>query len=96
MESGGWLQATGGAGGVGADPAAARLWCLDATAALPATARVSTPDGTVYVAVHAGNDTVLARGVARSVGGLLAGGQVDTRRRTRRTGAGWRRSFISS
>lgn len=74
---------------VRADAVATRLWCLDATAALPATARVSTPDGTVDVAVHAGNDAVLARGVARSVGGLLAGGQVDTRRRTRRTGAGW-------
>ncbi|HSF98430.1 MAG TPA: SAM-dependent methyltransferase, partial [Ornithinibacter sp.] len=74
---------------VRSDAVEARLWCLDATAALPATTRVTTPDGDVDVAVHASDDASLAKGVARAVGGLLADGHLDLRRRSRRGGPGW-------
>jgi uroporphyrin-III C-methyltransferase/precorrin-2 dehydrogenase/sirohydrochlorin ferrochelatase len=89
---GAWL-ALAGSGDLAVDEAvqgdavAARLWCLDATAWLPATTRVTTPDGAVDVAVHAGDDA-LAQEVTRAVGGLLADGRLDLRR-TARSGAGW-------
>ncbi|GAA4405755.1 uroporphyrinogen-III C-methyltransferase [Fodinibacter luteus] len=72
-----------------------------ATAWLPATARVTTPDGTVTVAVHADDtfraertagavdDAPLAEGITRAVTDLVAGGHLDLRRRTPRTGPGW-------
>ena len=59
-----------------------------ATAWLPTTTRVTTPDGDVDLAVHAGEDTVLAQGVTRAITGLLAEGQLDLRR-TSRPGPGW-------
>lgn len=80
---------------VRAEAVAGRVWCLDATlitrgtAHLPATAQVTTPDGTVTVATHSPGDTALAAGVTRAVDGLLAGGTLDLRRRERRRGAGW-------
>jgi uroporphyrin-III C-methyltransferase / precorrin-2 dehydrogenase / sirohydrochlorin ferrochelatase len=78
-----------------ADCAAARIWCLDAsvaeggTAALPATTRVSTPDGTVTLATHSPGDRRLAADVTRAAAGLLAGGELDLRRRSVRPGHGW-------
>ena len=60
-----------------------------ATAWLPATTRVTTPDGEVDVAVHSGDDAPLAQGVTRAITGLLAGGHLDLRRRSPRTGPGW-------
>lgn len=74
---------------VSTDAVAARLWCLDATAWLPATTRVTTPDGPVDVAVHAGDDACLAKDTTRAITGLLADGHLDLRRRTPRTGPGW-------
>lgn len=80
---------------VRADALAARVWCLDAVlpsggdATLPATARVATPDGTVTVAAHSPGDAALAADVTRAVGGLLADGALDLRRRSPRGGAGW-------
>ena len=59
-----------------------RRWPRAGTAALPATARVTTPDGTVTLAAHAPGDPALAADVARAVDGLLAGGALDLRRRT--------------
>jgi uroporphyrin-III C-methyltransferase/precorrin-2 dehydrogenase/sirohydrochlorin ferrochelatase len=72
-----------------------RVWCVDATdagatrAAVPARRTVTTPDGTVTVAVHADGDPRLARAAARGVGEVLAGGGLDLRRRRPRAGAGW-------
>lgn len=72
-----------------------RVWCVDATdgarspASVPARRRVTTPDGTLTVAVHAGGDPMLARDAARQVARLLATGGLDLRRRRARTGAGW-------
>lgn len=60
-----------------------------ATAWLPATTRVTTPDGAVDVAVHAGDDAPLAQGITSAITGLLADGRLDLRRRTHRTGPGW-------
>ena len=85
----------GGDDTVRADALAARVWCVDAvtaaggTATLPPVTRVSTPDGAVTVATHSPGDDELAAHVARSIDGLLAGGQLDLRRRTPRPGAGW-------
>ncbi|HET6967820.1 MAG TPA: uroporphyrinogen-III C-methyltransferase [Ornithinibacter sp.] len=84
---------------VGADAERARTWCLPASrpagdavsgsVSLPATASVTTPDGTVTVAVHDVGDPLLAADAARAVDGLLADGSLDLRRRRTRTGAGW-------
>ena len=78
-----------------ADALASRVWSVDAlspsggTAALPETARVVTPDGTVTVAAHSPGDRALGADVTRAVGDLLAGGALDLRRRSPRPGAGW-------
>jgi uroporphyrin-III C-methyltransferase/precorrin-2 dehydrogenase/sirohydrochlorin ferrochelatase len=90
---GAWLALAGSGdlavdAAVRADAVAARVWCLDATAWLPATTRVTTPDGDVSLAVHAGSDAALAGAVVRSVDGILAEGRLDLRRTSRR-GAGW-------
>ena len=80
---------------VRADALAARVWCLDGSAArggsaaLPATSRVTTPDGTVTLAAHSPGDRALAADVARAAEGLLVGGAMDLRRRTVRPGHGW-------
>jgi uroporphyrin-III C-methyltransferase/precorrin-2 dehydrogenase/sirohydrochlorin ferrochelatase len=71
----------------------ARLWCLapaadGAGAALADTASVSTPDGTVTVAVHA-PDALLASRTTRAVAGLLTDGSLDLRRHPPRSGTGW-------
>ncbi len=77
------------------DAQRARVWCVDATdaacspAAVPARHRVTTPDGTLTVAVHAGGDPALARDVAREVARVVATGGLDLRRRRARTGPGW-------
>ena len=75
----------------------ARLWCLTPPssgagagvgAVLADTASVSTPDGTVTVAVHA-PDALQASRTTRAVAGLLADGSLDLRRHTPRGGPGW-------
>jgi uroporphyrin-III C-methyltransferase / precorrin-2 dehydrogenase / sirohydrochlorin ferrochelatase len=85
------------------DALAARVWCFGApstaaagsrpdagcTAALPATRRVTTPDGEVTVAVHTGEDRWLGEGVAGAVDALVADGRLDLRRRGPREGVGW-------
>lgn len=58
------------------------------SATLADTASVTTPDGLVTVAVHA-TDPLLAADATRAVGGLLADGSLDLRRRRPRTGKGW-------
>lgn len=83
---------------VSADAERARVWCLASqpaaagtggSATLPATASVSTPDGSVTVAVHTVDDPLLAADAARAVDGLLADGSLDLRRRRTRSGPGW-------
>ena len=80
---------------VRADAWHARVWCVDAalpgagTADLPATAGVTTPDGTVTVATHFPGDAALAADVTRALDGLLAHGALDLRRHRARPGAGW-------
>ncbi len=77
------------------DALAARVWSVDAcspsggTAALPETVRVETADGTVTVATHSPGDRALGTEVTRAVGGLLAAGALDLRRRSPRRGVGW-------
>ncbi len=98
--SGAWLvhSATGDAAvdrAVRADADRLRVWCVDATdasatrAAVLARRTVTTPDGTVTVAVHADGDPRLARDAARGVGEMLATGGLDLRRRRPRPGPGW-------
>ena len=103
--SGAWLVVAGAGDhsvdeAVRVDAEDLRAWCVspgavapeDAApgrATLPATASVTTTDGRVTVAVHTAEDPVLATAVARAVDGLLAGGSLDLRRRTPRTGPGW-------
>ncbi len=78
-----------------ADALAVRVWCVDATrngvgtASLPATARLSTPDGALTLATHSSADPVLAADVTRAVDTLLAQGALDLRRRSARPGTGW-------
>lgn len=74
---------------------AARIWCIDATAAdrtpvsLPVRRVVSTPDGTVTLAVSAAGDPRLAVAVAEGFAATVGRGEVDLRRRRARTGPGW-------
>ncbi|WP_353950263.1 uroporphyrinogen-III C-methyltransferase [Knoellia sp. S7-12] len=79
---------------VSADAAGRRLWCIDATdsrgtaASIPARTQVSTPDGTVTVAVHAGGDPVLSTTVRDGIDLALRSGGLDLRRHRPRT-SGW-------
>ncbi len=96
---GAWLAHTA-AGDVATDTAvrddAARLrvWCVDATdasatrASVLARTDVTTPDGAVTVAVHAGGDPRLAASVRDGVDLALRSGGIDLRRRRPRE-SGW-------
>ncbi|MFC7492152.1 MULTISPECIES: uroporphyrinogen-III C-methyltransferase [unclassified Knoellia] len=76
------------------DSTALRLWCIGATdvpestASIPARAHVTTPDGTVTVAVHGGGDPLLARTVRDGIDLALRSGGLDLRRHRPRAG-GW-------
>ncbi|MGN6753452.1 MAG: uroporphyrinogen-III C-methyltransferase [Intrasporangium sp.] len=80
---------------VATDAEALRIWCVNAgsaattRASVPARARVSTPDGRVTVAVHAGGDPGLGRSVRDGVEQALASGALDLRRTRPRAGSGW-------
>lgn len=82
---------------VRAAAAAARIWCVDATAAgatsaaVMARATVSTPDGTITVATHAAGDPRLATAVRDQISADLAQGRIPLqRRRPRQPGqVGW-------
>lgn len=76
------------------DAAERRLWCVDATnsrgtaASIPARTHVTTPDGTVTVAVHGGGDPLLATTVRDGIDLALRSGGLDLRRHRPRT-TGW-------
>ncbi|KGN42218.1 multifunctional uroporphyrinogen III methylase/precorrin-2 oxidase/ferrochelatase [Knoellia aerolata DSM 18566] len=76
------------------DAAALRVWCVDATdasatrASVLARTDVTTPDGVVTVAVHAGGDPRLATTVRDGIDLALRSGGIDLRRRRPRE-TGW-------
>lgn len=97
---GAWLvhTATGDARvdrAVSADAARAGIWCVDATdaaataASVGARASVTTPDGTVAVAVNAGGDPRLAVSVRNEIAQALETGSIPLQRRRSRPGPGW-------
>lgn len=79
---------------IGTDCAQRRLWCIDSTdsrggtATLPPRTCVRTPDGTVTVAVHAWEDTLLSATVRDGIDLALRSGGLDLRRRRPRE-SGW-------
>lgn len=79
---------------IGSDATERRIWCVDATdpaastARLPEKAEVSTPDGNVTVAVHAGDDTTLEATVRNAIDLGLRSGDLDLRRHQPRS-QGW-------
>jgi len=97
---GAWLvhTATGDAGvddTVAGDAEGRRIWAVHAGAAphgsaeMAARTRVSTADGPVTVAVHAGGDPGRALAVRADLAARLESGAVDLRARRRRRGVGW-------
>lgn len=84
---------------VGADAESLRVWCVDAGSAarsaahVPATVRVSTPDGPVTVAVTAGGDprraTAVRDAAASQLREALLDGRLPLRRSRARATTGW-------
>ncbi len=80
---------------VSRDAETLQIWCVDAadagrgSAEVPARARVSTPDGAVSLAVHAGGDPRRAVAIRADLVSRVESGCVDLRPRRRRGGAGW-------
>lgn len=80
---------------VAADAAEARVWCIDATSAtttaasLPAHTSVTTPDGTVTIAAHAGGDPRVATTVRDAIATALVSGQIPLQRKRSRDRDGW-------
>ena len=79
---------------ISTDSADRHLWCIDATtsrstsASIPARTHVSTPDGTVSVAVHGAGDALLASTVRDGIDLALRSGGLNLRRRRPRE-SGW-------
>lgn len=79
---------------ISTDSQTRRVWCIDATdsrrtaASIPAKTHVTTPDGTVTVAVHGGGDPLLATTVRDGIDLALRSGGLDLRRHRPRA-SGW-------
>ncbi|KGN33250.1 multifunctional uroporphyrinogen III methylase/precorrin-2 oxidase/ferrochelatase [Knoellia sinensis KCTC 19936] len=79
---------------ISADSTTLRVWCIDATdaratrASVLARTQVTTPDGTVQIAVHGGGDPQLAATARDGIDLALRTGLIDLRRHRPR-GTGW-------